>query len=105
MAYFSNGTEGEKLDQQCDECPLGQGPCPVFLVQMLHNYDQCDNEKLKAAMNLLIDERGICQVRPQLLRAGVKAPESNPETISRPLTVIGSMKEWAVKHGLPVASA
>jgi len=56
MAYFSNGTDGEKLDAQCDTCPCGKKACPVFLVQMLHNYDQCDNPKLKAAMNLLIDE-------------------------------------------------
>ena len=61
MAYFSNGTEGEILYDQCHDCPLGYGwkqdahqktlldlgvpeadpkGCPVFMVQMQYNYDQ-----------------------------------------------------------------
>lgn len=50
--------------------------CPVETVQLLYNYDQCDKgqEKLREAMNLLIDEKGICQVCSKLtekLEAGV----------------------------------
>jgi hypothetical protein len=86
------------LDRQCDECPLGKGPCPVFLVQQLHNYDQCDNVKLEQAMNLLINEDGICQVRPQILRANQEAQE--PE---KPIPVMPVMRQWAEKHGLKVA--
>lgn len=41
--------------------------CPVMMVQLAHNYDQCDNPKLKEAMNYLVDEKGICQLRPLLL--------------------------------------
>ncbi len=55
MAYFVNGSEGETLDAQCADCPLGYGwndpaqgrfefeidreprPCPVALVQLVYN--------------------------------------------------------------------
>jgi hypothetical protein len=67
MAYFSNGSEGEILEAQCEVCPLGEQPCPIMAVQLLHNYDQVGNDKLRAAMNLLVDERGICQLRPLLV--------------------------------------
>ena len=79
MAYFSNGSEGEALQSQCMDCPLGAGwngvkeelgPCPVALVQFEYNYEQCDKgqEKLRRAMNLLIDDKTRrCQVREQLV--------------------------------------
>ena len=72
MAYFPNGSSGEILDRQCEKCPLGRGEsgecCPVELVQLHYNYDQCDDgqEKLREAMNILIDNRGICQVGKKL---------------------------------------
>ena len=131
MAYFSNGTEGEILDEQCMDCPLGAGwnnlnqaklfdleptmrPCPVASVQFSYNYKQSPSgrgaratadvlegmkpptfvegktngnmtvsygssaSQLKTAiewlrstdfadaMNILINEKGICQVREQL---------------------------------------
>ena len=85
MAYFPNGSSGDVLDIQCADCPLGYGwhdpkqkvlfdadpiprPCPVALVQFMYNYDQVrpGNEKLREAMNLLIDEKGVCLVRKEL---------------------------------------
>ncbi len=66
MAYFANSTEGDTLTRQCDDCPLGQLACPILHVQMAHNYDQCSNEQLKQAMNLLVNEKGVCQLRPLL---------------------------------------
>lgn len=83
MAYFPNGTAGEVLDAQCADCPLGFGwndpkqgdlfsvdrwprSCPVKLVQLQFNYEQCDNSKLRSAMNVLIDDDGVCQVRNEL---------------------------------------
>ena len=64
MAYFSNGCEGEVLDMQCSEC-LPYDPCPVALVQMYFNYDQCaeGQEKLMKALNMLIDEKGNCLMK------------------------------------------
>lgn len=87
MAYFANGTEGACLENQCSDCPLGYGwndpnqgelfevereprGCPVYFVQMEFNYDQINkgNEQLRAAMNLLVDDkRGECQVRKHLV--------------------------------------
>lgn len=66
MAYFSNGSEGEYLENQCATCPLGDKLCPVRHVQLMHNYDQCTNPQLKSAMEILIDEDGDCQLRPLL---------------------------------------
>ncbi len=68
MAYFPNGSSGEVLDRQCADCPLGDGPCPVMLVQQVYNYDQLDEgqEKLREAMTILVDDEGTCHVRKQL---------------------------------------
>lgn len=38
MAYFSNSSEGEMLDEQCANCPLGEKACPVYAVQGIFNY-------------------------------------------------------------------
>ena len=69
MAYFPNGSSGEVLDMQCADCPLGDGPCPVALVQMTFNYDQCDDSeaKLRQAMTYLVNDEGTCEVRKQIL--------------------------------------
>lgn len=70
MAYFANGTDGDYLEAQCEKCPLGQKACPVLHVQLLYNYDQVakGQEKLREAMNMLVDPKGICQVRKELLK-------------------------------------
>lgn len=67
MAYFSNSTDGDVLNAQCERCPLGDKPCPILGVQLMFNYDQCDNPKLKEAMNNLIDEKGKCLLRPLVI--------------------------------------
>ncbi|WP_299084951.1 hypothetical protein [uncultured Paraglaciecola sp.] len=69
MAYFSNSSEGGVLDQQCMDCPIADdAPCPILLVQATYNYRQLDdgNEKLREAMNCLIDDKGNCQMKPIL---------------------------------------
>jgi hypothetical protein len=79
MAYFSNGSAGEIFDNQCDECPLGQGPCPIASVQLMYNYDQLSDgqEKLREAMTILVDDEGICQTRKQMIELeNVKSAES-----------------------------
>ena len=72
MAYFSNGTEGEILDEQCFECLHSIDDftiyCPIAAVQAEFNYRQCKNPELKAAMNFLIDEKGNCQMKPIIER-------------------------------------
>lgn len=67
MVYFSNHSESESLEKQCSDCLLpNDAPCPILLVQMTQNYEQCKNDKLREAMNTLIDEDGICQMKPLL---------------------------------------
>ena len=71
MAYFSNGSEGEILDNQCAECRIPQDvPCPVLYVQMAYNYDQLDEDGEETltseVMNCLVDKKGICKMKPIL---------------------------------------
>lgn len=66
MAYFSNSSEGDILDIQCDQC-IHEDPeagCPIAFVQQIFNYDQIGNENLQKAITMLIDEKGICQMKP-----------------------------------------
>ncbi len=64
MAYFSNGSEGEVLDEQCVKC-LPYDPCPIALVQLEYNYTQCSagQEKMRELMNCLVDEKGNCRMK------------------------------------------
>ncbi len=72
MAYFSNGSEGEKLDLQCLECVLSDHWCPIDMLQSEYNYKQVEkgSEALRAAMNLLINEKGVCQMLIALSEVG-----------------------------------
>ena len=75
MAYFANGTEGDTLNEQCHKCLHGMSDsvlCPVAAVQMEYNYKQLDdgNEDLHAAMNLLVNEAGECQMKAAMEKAG-----------------------------------
>lgn len=68
MAYFPNGTAGEVLENQCDECIHGLNNdvmCPVHYVQAVFNYDQVRQreKKLRTAINMLINEKGECQMK------------------------------------------
>ena len=68
MAYFSNGTEGEILDEQCAECSVADdAPCPVLWVQTTYNYSQIDKDGeptlLSEAINCLVDEKGQCKMK------------------------------------------
>ncbi len=86
MAYFANGTEGVILDEQCAECPVGEqinSRCPVHTIQMIYNYDQLKkgNEQLREAMNVLVDDKGKCQMRVAILKATVDRDQPDPTPI------------------------
>ena len=86
MAYFPNGTAGEILDEQCHNCLHGTSDgilCPVAHVQVEYNYDQLEpwNKPLRAAMNLLINEQGICQMKAAIEKAGVKLDLSGKDQL------------------------
>ena len=63
MAYFANSSEGDVLEEQCADCPLGRLVCPVASIQSMFNYDQCGQPMLEDAMSMLVDNKGICQVK------------------------------------------
>ena len=86
MAYFANGTEGDALVEQCENCLHGMSDeimCPVAAVQMTYNYDQLNdgNQDLKDAMNMLIDEHGICRMRNAIKQAGIVIDLSEREQL------------------------
>lgn len=46
MAYFSNGSEGEMFhDRFCCKCKRdADNDCPIWLMHLLYNYDECNKE-------------------------------------------------------------
>jgi len=91
MAYFSNGSEGMALDDQCAECIHADHDvmCPIAGIQLEFNYDQLNkgNEDLKKAMTILIDDSGICNMK-QIIDAHMKAGGKvnlNQKCFQRPL--------------------
>jgi hypothetical protein len=100
MAYFSNGTEGMILDDQCAECIHADedGCCPVFFVQMEFNYSQLNggNEDLKKAMEMLIDKKGNCNVKKAIDNMSKINGKVNPKKkcFQRPL-VFGDEEQIA----------
>jgi hypothetical protein len=60
MAYFSNGSEGACFENQCFKCKYGMAPCPIACVQMVYNYDACNNDVASAILNDLVRNDGTC---------------------------------------------
>lgn len=61
MGYFSNGTEGMMYEERyCSKCvhyKPEDGGCMVWLAHLIHNYDQHDNDGVKAVLDLLIPRK------------------------------------------------
>lgn len=61
MGYFSNGTEGMMYESEfCSRCvhqngPDGESGCAVWLLHMLHNYEECN--KPDSFLHTLIPRR------------------------------------------------
>lgn len=60
MAYFSNGSEGEVFDLQCSKCKYGDEACPIAAVQMVYNYDACNNPIARSILDDLVKNDGTC---------------------------------------------
>lgn len=73
MAYFSNNSDPNswRFDSQCMSCPLADKGCTIAAAQMIYNYDQCDNEQLKEALELLVSTEKGCRIFPLLKELGV----------------------------------
>ena len=65
MGYFPNAScpGALKFQSECDDCLYGQEPCPVALVHLVHNYDQCDDENFQKAMKTLVSDDGTCNMK------------------------------------------
>ncbi len=63
MAYFPNGTSGMPFDYQCMDCKYGEKACPVALVQLLYNYDACNNEVATKILDALVKNDGTCEMK------------------------------------------
>lgn len=62
MAYFPNGCSGSCFEDQCSICKYGELPCPIALVQMMYNYDACNNKVATAILNNLVKDNGTCMM-------------------------------------------
>ncbi len=86
MAYFPNGESGRTFQAaECSDCIHEDGPdhksgCYVYLVHLLHNYDQLRNEELRKALTILIDDEkplgSMCSMWVQQ-RGGERAGEGS----------------------------
>jgi len=63
MAYFSNSTEGEIFNEQCAKCKYGEDSCPIAIIQLLYNYEACNNKIATEILSALVSDDGICQMR------------------------------------------
>lgn len=96
MAYFSNGTEGMILDEQCLECRVGAVEglfCPVMFVQVEYNYKQLDDKgkrtMISELLNRLVNEKGECQMKMAIDKAlagqDIGSINGEPDTCRRML--------------------
>jgi hypothetical protein len=73
MAYFSNSSEGEVLENQCCDCLLASGPCPIYIAQISYNYPACNNQVARSILNCIVSQEPDgtyigCQMKPLLDR-------------------------------------
>jgi len=60
MGYFPNGDAGIYYEAKyCEKCihygdPPDDGGCPVWLMHLLWNYDQTDNQEIADMLSLFI---------------------------------------------------
>ena len=70
-AYFSNSSEADDFDRDCEDCILGKGACPIAFVQSFFNYDACNNPTATDILNHLVEQKKDytyvgCKMKPFL---------------------------------------
>jgi len=81
MCYFANSTEGMVLDEQCLNCfyllDTEDRPtlCPVHSLHLSYNSEQLKNQQLRDALNVLVNENGVCQVKKLVDKIRLVRPE------------------------------
>ena len=77
MGYFPNGTEGELYEAEyCDRCVHQDDPCAVWLLHMLHNSDECNNDK--SMLHVLIPKNGIRNEQCAMFHQKTTADANDP---------------------------
>ncbi len=79
MAYFANGsdTAGINFDNQCENCPLGEEPCPIAFCQLHYNYEQCGNKLAESILLKLVNKNGICSMKKYLKKPFIDKNQLN----------------------------
>jgi len=60
MAYFANGSEGASFGEQCARCKYGDESCPIAIVQVMYNYEACNNPTARSILDELVKNDGTC---------------------------------------------
>lgn len=60
MAYFGNSCEGNVFETQCSKCVYGEDACPIALVQIIYNYEACNNKTAREILDTLVKNDGTC---------------------------------------------
>ena len=56
MAVISNSDEDFLSLEDCAQCVFGDEFCPVAYLQVMFNYDQLKNEKVKEMLDILLPD-------------------------------------------------
>ena len=88
MAYFSNSTEGEVFEAQCNKCKYGERACPIALVQIEFNYDACNNKTARDILDTLVKNDGTCAMFTEF-KHDLACGGQNVNTGVRQLTIPG----------------
>jgi len=81
MAYFANGTEGGIFEYQCLLCRYGEEQCPIALVQVLYNYDACNNKIARKILDTLVENNGTCAMWKEFKNDFRIDPQTKSQTL------------------------
>ncbi len=74
MGYFPNGNSSEDYENSyCDRCSnqkIDDGGCAVWLLHLLHNYEECNNEKSFLHRLIPMDKNGFNKKCTMFLQVG-----------------------------------
>ena len=70
MAYFPNSSAADEFENGCIECIHAdeEACCPIYMIQNSYNYEQIGNDKLREALNMLVDDEKGCRMRRFIIK-------------------------------------
>jgi len=100
MAYFPNGDSGSLFDNECTDCPLGEEPCPVYMVQSTYNYDACNVEVARKILGDLVADDGTCAMKPHVVKLSkLLRPDEAQAWREEQIAAIGAAHAARAKSG------